>query len=178
MNIKDTILRFIYKNPVDYAKHIGVKVGGDCRFSGYPDFGSEPYLVEIGNHVMLAEEILFLTHDSANWVFRDQEKYKKTMKFGKIKICDNVYVGARVIILPGVTIGENSIIGAGSIVTHSVASNSVVVGVPGKVIKSVDQYADKLLDEMPEYDAEMFKQDRKRAILSFIDLYIGKNREL
>ncbi len=56
-----------------------------------------------------------------------------------IHICKNVWVGAGATILPGVTIGENAVVGAGSVVTHNVPANSVVVGNPAKVIRTLDK---------------------------------------
>jgi acetyltransferase-like isoleucine patch superfamily enzyme len=53
---------------------------------------------------------------------------------------DYVYIGVRSIILPGVTIGNNCIIAAGSVVTKNVPDNSVVGGIPAKFIKSTDEY--------------------------------------
>lgn len=53
----------------------------------------------------------------------------------KVTICDDVWIGARVIILPGVTIGKGSIIGAGAVVTKDVPEYAVMGGVPARVIK-------------------------------------------
>lgn len=52
-------------------------------------------------------------------------------------ICDNVFIGAKCIILKGVTIGENSVIGAGSVVTKNVPANQIWAGNPAKFIKNV-----------------------------------------
>lgn len=60
--------------------------------------------------------------------------------FGKITIGNYVYIGANAVILPGVTIGDNSLIAAGSIVTKSVPSNVVMAGNPAKVICTIDEY--------------------------------------
>ena len=68
---------------------------------------------------------------------------KNADKFGKIVIEDNVHIGWDTIIMPGVTIGKNSIIGCGSVVTKSIPDNSVAVGVPAKVIESIDEYYEK-----------------------------------
>lgn len=68
-------------------------------------------------------------HDGATWVFRDNDKYKNVVRFGKIQVEDNCFIGARSIIMPGVTIGKGSIIGAGSLVTKSVPSGQVWGGV-------------------------------------------------
>ncbi len=177
MNYRYWIGKLIHRNHVEFAKWMGVKVGKGCRFSGAPGF-SEYYLVEIGDHVMLAAGVLFVTHDSANWVFREQEQYNKTMKFGKIKVCNNVYIGSRAIIMPGVTIGEGSVVGAGSVVTHDVAPGTIVAGVPAKVINTVDNYAKRLLSEMPEYDEELLKQDRQKGVLEFLKRYNEKNNKI
>ncbi|MBZ2167132.1 hypothetical protein K8N75_13895 [Methanobacterium sp. VT] len=65
-------------------------------------------------------------------------------KVGKIDIKDNVFIGNSAIILPNITIGPNAIIGAGSIVTKNVPSNTVVAGNPAKVICSLDEYIKKI----------------------------------
>ena len=54
-----------------------------------------------------------------------------------VKICDKVWLGARVTICPGVTIGEGAIVGAGAVVTKDVPPRTVVAGVPAKVIKRI-----------------------------------------
>ena len=55
----------------------------------------------------------------------------------EIRIKKNAWIGARVNILPGVTIGENAIVGTGSVVTKDVPDNCVVVGVPAKIVKEI-----------------------------------------
>lgn len=57
-----------------------------------------------------------------------------------VRIGNNVWIGVRVIILKGINIGDNSIIGAGSVVTKNVPNNSIVVGNPAKVIRNTDGY--------------------------------------
>lgn len=63
-------------------------------------------------------------------------------KLGVVVIGDNVFVGFNSTILPGVHIGENAIIAAGSLVTHDVDKNTVVAGVPAKQIKTVNEFFD------------------------------------
>ena len=58
-----------------------------------------------------------------------------------------VYIGNNVLILPGVTIGNNVVIGAGAVVTHDIPDNSVAVGVPARVIKTADEYLNKIENE-------------------------------
>ncbi|WP_261810774.1 DapH/DapD/GlmU-related protein [Levilactobacillus humaensis] len=67
-----------------------------------------------------------------------QPKHLHTIMTKEIHIKKNAWIGARVNILPGVTIGENSIIGAGAVVSHDIPDNSVAVGIPAKVIKTLE----------------------------------------
>ena len=61
----------------------------------------------------------------------------RTIMTKSIHIKRNAWIGARVNILPGVTVGENAIVGTGSVVTHDVPDNCVVVGVPAKLVKEI-----------------------------------------
>ena len=54
-----------------------------------------------------------------------------------VTLCNNVWIGAGAIVLPGVTVGENAVVGAGSVVTHDVPPDTVVAGNPARVIKSL-----------------------------------------
>ena len=73
---------------------------------------------------------------------------------GCIEVLDNVFIGSNSTILSGVKIGPNAIIGAGSVVTKDVPENSVVAGVPAKVIGKFDEYI-KMRKESPDMDEEM-----------------------
>ncbi|GAA0104652.1 hypothetical protein UT300013_12750 [Paraclostridium sordellii] len=123
---------------IDIARKKGVKIGENCRLYS-SNFGSEPYLIEIGNHVTITNGVQFITHDGGVWVFRE-DKLPNADLVGKIKIEDNCFIGTNAIILPSVIIGENSIVAAGSVVTKSIPKNSVVAGVPARVIKNTDEY--------------------------------------
>lgn len=133
----------IRRDPIRFSRNIGVEVGYKCRFLSINPgtFGSEPFLISIGNHVTITSGVKFITHDGSVWVFR--EKQPDIELFGSIIVKDNVFIGINTTILPGVVIGENSIIGAGSIVTKNVPSDSVVAGIPAKRICSVDEYYHK-----------------------------------
>lgn len=69
--------------------------------------------------------------------------YEDTDIFKPVKIGNNVQIGTDAIIMPGVTIGNNVIVGCAAVVTKDVPDNSVVVGVPARVIESVDEYIAK-----------------------------------
>ncbi len=140
-------------------------MGENCCFAGMPDFGTEPYLVTLGNHVSIAYGVTFITHDGGTWVFRDQERYKKVIKFGRVHIKDNCLIGHGTIILPGVTIGPDSVVAAGSVVTRSVPPGVVAAGNPARPIMTVQRYAEWSLSTMPDYDEAEYKRDKKKVVL-------------
>lgn len=83
-----------------------------------------------------------MTHDFASYVFVN--KYNEFIpSHGKVKIGNNVWFGMNCTVLKGVTIGDNCIIGIGSIVTKDIPANSVAIGNPAKVVCSLDEYFEK-----------------------------------
>ena len=84
-------------------------------------------MISIGNHTEVSFDVAFITHDGATWCFRDQDEYKGTLKFGRIRIGNNCFIGARSTILPGVTMGDNSIVAVGAVVNKSIPSGEVCV---------------------------------------------------
>ena len=139
------------KTKLKYARKQGVIIGDGCTILGRVEWGSEPYLIKIGNNVRITSGCQFVTHDGGVHVFRnmsDDMALPKADIFGRIIIGDNVFIGIRSIIMPGVTIGNNVVIGAGSIVTKNIPNNSVACGVPAKVVKTIDEYFQKVSDQM------------------------------
>ena len=159
-------------NPAKWARKNGVKIGSNCSFTGSMDFGTEPYLIEIGNRVCIAGAE-FITHDGAVWVLKGKysDLPKDLVGYGRIKICDNVFIGRGCTFLRGVTVGENTIVGARSLVNKSLEPNSVYAGVPAKKICSLDEFKDKFLADMPEFDLENYKKNKKDEVLKFVDKF-------
>src|SRR5215831_2717587 len=64
----------IRSDPIGYARSLGVKIGKDCRLLGLQaeTFGSEPFLVKLGDHVTVTSGVQFITHDGGVWVFREE----------------------------------------------------------------------------------------------------------
>lgn len=126
---------------IEFFRKKNIKIGENCNI--YSNICTpEPYLISIGNNVTIAPGCRFITHDnSVSKVIPNV-----TDVFGKIIIEDNVFIGANSILLPGITIGTNSIIAAGSVVTKSVPSKSVVAGNPARIICTIEQYVAKVSD--------------------------------
>lgn len=144
-----------------YAKFKGVKIGSNCSIATRY-FGSEPYLVTIGDHVQITNGVRLFTH-GGGWVLRPD--WPDFDSFGKINIGNNVYIGNCVLILPGVTIGDNVVIGGGTVVTKSIPDNVIVAGNPAKIIKSFEDYK----TDLEKYNMKlkgMSKDEKKSFLLS------------
>ena len=132
------------RNPVKCLRKKGAKIGTGCSIASNVDFGSEPYLITIGDNVRLTANVRIITHDGGLWGVRNlYEGYNNIDLFKPVVIGNNVHIGVNSIIMPGVNIGNNVIVGCGAIVTHDIPDNSVAVGVPAKVIETIDEYIEK-----------------------------------
>ena len=113
----------------DFGKNImvgeGVFINACCHFQ---DHGG----VTIGDGCQIGHNVVFATLNH----FMEPEKRKMSYS-APIVLGKNVWVGSNATILQGVTIGDNSVIGAGAVVTKDVPANTVVGGVPAKFIKSI-----------------------------------------
>lgn len=145
-------------------------VGEGCRFLGSHNFGSEPYLIKIGNYVTVSSDVIFVNHDGGTAVAKrlDPQAFGDILKFGRITIGDNCFIGTGSIIMPGVTIGNNTVIGAGSVVTKDIPANSVAAGVPARVVKSIKLYAEKCLEATPVYDKAAYQKDKKATVIKML----------
>jgi acetyltransferase-like isoleucine patch superfamily enzyme len=122
-----------------YARRLGVQFGTGCEFLGVI-YGSEPWLISIGNNVQITHGVRLLTH-GGGWIMR--QHHPKYDSFGKISIGNHVYVGNAAIILPGVTIGSHVLVAAGSVVTKSVPDRVVIAGNPARILCNIDEYVEK-----------------------------------
>lgn len=171
MNINNLIKRVKYRvlSPISYAKAIGVHLGDGVQITGKQEWTSEPYLIYIGDKTTVSKDVQFLTHDGSTRVFRQQKKYKNVLRFGSIHVGNNCFLGARCIILPGVTIGDNSIIAAGAVVTKNVPANEIWGGIPAKKINTLEKFAEKCLEQTPEYNYQEYKTNHEIVIKELFD---------
>lgn len=163
-----SLFYFIFKKlyPIKYARHIGVRVGDNCRLINV-SFSSEPYLITLGNHVS-ATATRFETHDGGVWAIRHDAPKIDIVK--PIKVGNNVFIGYGAVLLPGVTVGNNVVIGAYAVVSKDIPDNSIAVGIPAKVIKSLTDYQEKAVqvgDNTKGFDYEQKKE-------FYLNKYFGK----
>ena len=103
---------------------------------------TRPWLITIGDNVDMNINFQIWTHDWAGGVFLN--KFGSMLNSsGRVSIGNNVYFGANVMILKGCKIGDNCIIGAGSVVTRDIPKDSVAVGNPCKVVASIKDYYER-----------------------------------
>lgn len=134
----------IMKLKLNKWKKEGLLVGNTFKINtGCSIDPSFPWLISIGNNVTLAPNVIILAHDASTQVHIGYSR------LGLVEIGNNVFVGAGSIVLPGVKIGNNVVIAAGSVVTKSIPNDSVVAGVPARIIKSIDEFKNKytIIDE-------------------------------
>ena len=143
----------------EYFRKQGAQIGQGCYIIPRK-LGTEPYLIKIGNHVAITQGVKFHTHDGGTWIFR--EEMPDLRVFGPIIIEDNCLIGTDAQILPNVTIGKNSIVGAGSVVISDVPPNSIVMGVPARKFGSVDKYRENCIEKWkvqkpPDFHSDSMK---------------------
>lgn len=156
----------LWKERLDFLRNSGAKIGDGTRLNCSPGaFGTEPYLIEVGENCLFAADIRFITHDGGVKVLNTLGYFDgaRMDRIAPIKVGNNVYIGTGAYVMQGVTIGNNCIIGACAVVTHDIPDNSVAVGVPAKVIKTIDEYYQSGLDKGWYYPTAGMPREEKRA---------------
>jgi hypothetical protein len=160
-------------NPVKYAKKIGVNMPSEgVHIYGRISWGTEPWLITLGKNVYITDGVKFINHDGGTLLFRSITPDLEITK--PIVLGNDVYIGNNVIILPGVTIGDKVIVGAGAVVTKNIPSNSVAVGIPAKVIKSADDYYEKIARESLHL-GNLMGEKKDKALMKYYN-YEGNSK--
>ena len=126
--------------------HVFAEMGENCSIMDrkIPLYAN---LIKLGNNVHMASKVDLITHDITHVMLNKIGAGKIKERIGCIDIGDNVFIGSNTTILQNVKIGSNVIIGAGTLVNKDIPDNSVVVGVPAKVVASFDSFLNKRLNE-------------------------------
>ena len=144
---------------VKYLRNSGVTVGEGTYFQSPKTTSidlTRPSLITIGRNCIFGNYIELVTHDWVSNVFINSGR-EMINSSGAIVIGDNVQLGRNIIVLKGVTIGDNCYIAAHSLVNKSIPPNSIAGGVPAKVLTTLDEYYNKRLELR---EAEAFEYAR------------------
>ncbi len=140
---------------------------------------SHCFLISIGDNCTLAPNVRLIAHDAS------MKNFLGFAKIGRIKIHDNCFLGDSVMVLPGVSIGPNAIVGAGSVVTHNIPPNSVAAGNPAKVITSLDEFMKKHKENKEkhrcfpyeQFNIALISEENKKEMIDYLEnnmSYIGR----
>lgn len=154
----------------------GLQLGNDTHImDGVFLDPSHCFLISIGNHCTLAPNVRIMAHDAS---MKDR---LGVTKVARVIIGDHCFIGDSAILLPGVAIGSNVIIGAGSVVTRDVPADSVAAGNPARVIASFDEFVKRHSENrekkrcFPEdrFDIAVLSERDKEEMLASLEKQVG-----
>jgi len=176
--ITDLVHSFRNKKREQYLEGLkkkGFKLGENVSI--VDNFFFDPshcYLISIGNNCTICPNVRLIAHDASI------KKILGYTKIGKIDIRENCFIGDSAVILPGVTIGPNSIVGAGSVVTKDIPPDTVAAGNPAKILFPVEQYIAKItaLNRgkrvfSNDYHIDNLNEEKRRELIAAVEKSIG-----
>lgn len=153
----------------------GLKLGNNVQIVDTFFFDpSHCFLISIGDNCTICPNVRLIAHDAST------KKILGYTKIGRIVLNKNCFIGDSVIILPNVTVGENSIVGAGSVVTKDIPPETIAAGNPARTIATIKDYKEKmqLLSKgkkifSEEYYIEKLDNMKRQEIIASIGDSVG-----
>jgi maltose O-acetyltransferase len=139
LKLSDKYKNINYKRRLNNCLANGLKLGKNVTIM--PGAFIDPrysFLISIGDNCSLSNGVIIVAHDAAPFKFTNGYT-----RLGKVDIKENCYIGTNAVILPGVTIGPNVLVAAGSVVNKSIPPNSCVAGVPARIYSKFDEFIEK-----------------------------------
>ena len=141
--IRRTYNRWFRPDPLDELKRLGLRTGRNFQLqAGATIDRCHCWHISIGDDVTIAPNAYILAHDAST------KMHLGYTRVGKVDIGDRVFIGAAVIVLPGVSIGSDVIVGAGSVVSQDIPDNVVAAGNPARALGSTDDWIEEKKREM------------------------------
>ncbi len=137
-----------------YLKKLGLKISDAYYESGHGfiaptvNFDGNDYsLIQIGDATTISQDVVFLTHDySISKALKTLDPSLSGRFLKPISVGKNSFIGMRAILLPGTTLGDNVIVGAGAVVKGTFGDGVVIAGNPAKVLCTTKEFAEKHLE--------------------------------
>ena len=135
----------------------------------------DPQFLSFGDNVVVATDVMFVNHDIIHEMFNaDPKEIKKGRTYfknwGCTEVKDNVFIGAKSLIMPGITLGPDVVVAGGSVVTKNFSGGVIIGGNPAKVIGSIDDLKEKRYADTKRRKREYTKdEEARRAWLRFSD---------
>ncbi|MGB0933361.1 MAG: acyltransferase [Lishizhenia sp.] len=123
-------LRFVYLSKL---RLLGVSIGKNTMISMGAKIDTHRGKIKIGDNCLITSGVFILSHDGASRMIDFDD-----LGNGEVIIGNNVFIGVNSVILKNVKIGDNSVIGAGSVINKDIPPCSLVVGNPGRIIKTLE----------------------------------------
>lgn len=152
--LKFLITRLAYIDSRRYMRYynwllrkMGLTIHGEARFIALSVKFDDFDLITIGDRLVASMNVRFLTHDysyTTALISIGEKPQTDIGTLGRITVGENVFIGMNTILLPGTTIGNHCIIGAGSVVRGTIPNYSVVSGNPAQVVGDIRQHAEKM----------------------------------
>jgi maltose O-acetyltransferase len=141
--LRRTYSRWFRPDPLDELVQTGLTVGRNFSMQSSVRIDSDLcWLITIGDDVTLAPNVLILAHDAST------KRHLGYTRIGKVAIGDRVFIGASTVVLPGVCIGSDVVIGAGSVVATDIPDKSVAYGNPATVHSCSNGFLERKRAEM------------------------------
>lgn len=174
-NVYHLLLEVKRKRYIDGLQRKGLVLGKNVNIVGSFFFDpSHCFLISIGDNCTICPNVRLIAHDAST------KLHLGYTKIGKIHIKENCFIGDSTIILPGVTVGPNAIVGAGALVVKDVEPGTVVAGNPARVISTLEDYLStvrairgkkRVFSE--DYYLEKIDENKRNEILESIGDTIG-----
>jgi maltose O-acetyltransferase len=121
----------------------GLRLGRDVYIDDFAAFDHGfLWLIAIGDEAVISAGVRLVAHDGST------KHWTGYIRVGRVDIGRKAYIGAHSIVLPGVTVGDHAIVGAGSVVRHDVQPGSIVAGNPAVVVGTVEEFTARHLGEI------------------------------
>ncbi|QZA78311.1 hypothetical protein K4H28_02520 [Deefgea tanakiae] len=157
-----------------YDKYKNLNIGNGTQYALDNLDGIAPQLITIGAGCVIAPKAVILTHDACLLPTTGMYIFKR------VHIGDRVFIGYGAVIMPGVTVGNDVVIGSNCVVTHDIPANSVVVGLPGRIICKTSELAlrrqSQLTTPVFNWEKKITTQDIIRQQSVLMELFLSENK--